>query len=146
MKANSLKEEREEVERALSERIEAHDESRRAAQDRLHEFCEGLRAQVAELKSRVNSELEEKSAAEDRRLQSALSGLRSAANSGSAPEMLQRAKAELLVAQSYGVAECNTSEEDSEPERERGLRGVERKVLSASSPCTAWKRREALCL
>ena len=59
MKANSLKEEREEVERALSKHIEKHDESRRAAQDRLHEFCEGLRAQVAELKSRVNSELEE---------------------------------------------------------------------------------------
>ena len=78
MKANSLKEEREEVERALSERIEAHDESRRAAQDRLHEFCEGLRAQVAELKSKVNENLEEKFTEEDRSLQTALNELRSA--------------------------------------------------------------------
>ena len=70
-------EEREEIEEMLSECIEAHDESRRAAQDRLHEICEGLRAQVAELRSRVNKGLEEKFTAEDRRLQEALNGLRS---------------------------------------------------------------------
>ena len=90
------KEEREKAERMLNERIEAHDENRRAAQDKLRELCEGLRVQVAGLKIKVNKELEEKFTAEDRRLQTLLSGLRSGDGSN-ALEVLQRAKAELLV-------------------------------------------------
>ena len=92
----------------LNERIEIHDKSRRAAQDKLHELCEGLRAQVAELKSRVNKELEEKSTAEDRRLQALLSGLRTAGDKSDSPKIVQRAKAELLVMQSYDVVENHT--------------------------------------
>ena len=57
MNADNIEKECESFEEALSERIEAHDESRAVAQDKLHEFCEGLRAQVAELKSRVNEAL-----------------------------------------------------------------------------------------
>ena len=96
-------EECEEIEEMLSECIEAHDESRRAAQDRLHELCEGLRSQVAELRSRVNKGLEEKFTAEDRRLQEALSGLRTADDSDDVKKVFQRAKTELLVMQSYDV-------------------------------------------
>ena len=100
--------EHEKIERTLNMRIEMHDESRRAAQDRLHELCEGLRAQVADLKSRINKELENKFTAEDKRLQTALSELRSDEHHEDAPKILQRAKAELLVVQSYEVVLCNT--------------------------------------
>ena len=112
-----LEEERGKVERMLGERLEAHDESRRAAQDKLHEFCEGLRKQVAEFKSRVNKELEEKFTEEDKRLQALLSGLRTADRSN-APKMLQRANAELLVAQSYEIASYCLGD-DSESARKR---------------------------
>ena len=57
MKASNLEEEREKNERALRERLETHDKSRSAAQDRLHEICEELRKKVAELRSIVNKEL-----------------------------------------------------------------------------------------
>ena len=74
MKANNPEEKEEEeeerakVEKVLSERLEAHDESRRVAQDKLHEICEGLRAQITEFENKTNEELKEKFTAEDRRL------------------------------------------------------------------------------
>ena len=61
----------------LNERIEIHDESRNAAQEKLHEICDELRAQVDKLGEKINSELEEKFIKEDNRLQTILSGLRS---------------------------------------------------------------------
>ena len=54
-----------------------YDESRNAAQEKLHEICEELRAQVDKLCEKINSELEEKFIKEDNRLQTILSGLRS---------------------------------------------------------------------
>ena len=71
MKADNP-EEREKIERALSKRLEAHDKSRRDAQDKLEETCKGLEASIVKFEERVSSELEEKSAAESNRLQSAL--------------------------------------------------------------------------
>ena len=61
----------------MNERIEIHDESRNAAQEKLHEICEELRAQVDKLCEKILSELEEKFIKEDNRLQTILSGLRS---------------------------------------------------------------------
>ena len=111
MEANNPEDEEcEKVERMLSERLEAHDESRRAAQDRLHEFCERLRAQVTDFENRVNGELEKMFTAEDRRLQEALDERRTA-DSNNAPKVLQRARAELLVKQSYEILLCSTKRE-----------------------------------
>ena len=114
MKASNLEEEREMAERALSERLEAHDKSRRDAQERLKEICKGLEEKIDELENQVSSGLEERSAEESNRLQSALADLQmddDGGNDGDAPKAVQRAKAELLVMQSYGVAECSVNEE-----------------------------------
>ena len=70
-------EERERITKILNERLEIHDDSRKAAQEKLHDFCDGLRSQINAFEEKVNSELEEKFTAEDNRLQTALNGLRS---------------------------------------------------------------------
>ena len=112
MKANDLEEEREGIERALGERLEAHDKSRCAAQERLGEVCGGLEASTDKLESMVCSELEEKSAAESNRLQSALADLQmSGGGDCYCVKAVQRAKAELLVVQSYDVTKSNVNEE-----------------------------------
>ena len=116
--AEKLNGKRERIRRTLNERIKAHEESRKAAQDKLYLLCEGLRARVGVLKSRVNKALEEKFPAEDRRLQNALNELRTADGSN-VPKMLQRAKAELLVVQSYEVVEHNVKGEDQEPAKKK---------------------------
>ena len=116
MKTNNPKEEeeeeeeREKVENVLSERLEAHDESRRAAQDKLEEICRGLEASIDGFENSASSELEEKSAAESNRLQSALADLQVGNNSsggggGGVVKAVQRAKTELLAMQSYDVTE-----------------------------------------
>ena len=75
MEPRQIEEELEKVSKILSERLETHDESRNAAQARLHDFCEELREQIDKLEERVNSEFEEKFAAEDNRIQSAYEDL-----------------------------------------------------------------------
>ena len=111
MEAGSLKEECENTERVLSEYLEAHDKSRRDAQERLEKICEKIEASIDEFENRTSSELEEKSAAESNRLQSALADFQTDedgdSNNKNAPEILQRAKAGLLVVQSYDVVECD---------------------------------------
>ena len=66
----------------LNKRLEAHDDNRKAAQEKLHNFCEEMRAQIDRLEERVNSELEEKFTTEDNRLQTVLNELRSSEDSG----------------------------------------------------------------
>ena len=105
-----MKKEREKIERTLSERLEAHDESRRAAQDRLEGICKGLEENVDELENRLSSELEEKSVAESRHIQSALADVQMDSG-GDTPSAIQRAKAELLVMQFYNVVKSNVNEE-----------------------------------
>ena len=75
MKTSNTNECRERIERALSERLETHDKSRSAAQERLKEICEGLEASVNELENKTIRELDEKSAVESNRLQNALADL-----------------------------------------------------------------------
>ena len=113
-------EEREKVSRILSERLGAHDESRRAAQEKLHEFCEGLRAQIDEFEERANGELEEKFKAEDNRLQTALNELSPDGNDDIS-KAIQKAKAGLLVMQSYEVVVRGFGEDEGgdEPGRKR---------------------------
>ena len=108
MKANNINE-CEIIRGVLSERLEAHDKSRKAAQERLEEICKGLEADVDGLEDRIGSELEEKFAAKSNRLQSALDDLQMD-DGGDVLKVIQRAKAELLVMQSYDVIKCDTEE------------------------------------
>ena len=106
MEGNTLEEKRESIKRSVEERLETHDESRKAAQEKLHEFCSGLRAQVDELENRVNKELEEEFTEEDNKFQTLFNDL----NSDDGDELsktIQKAKTELLVAQTYEIIECN---------------------------------------
>ena len=121
-----MEKECEDIARALEERLETHDNSRRAVQDSLHEFCEGLRRQINEMEENVNKKLEEMFTKEDDRLQEALADIRRASSSSSGKEdedgnegeddgnenespikIIERAKAELLVTQSYNFVEHN---------------------------------------
>lgn len=103
-----VRKERDRVAQILSERLVAHDDSRRAAQEKLHEICNELRKQIDVVEDRVNAELEKKFTAEDSRLQDVLNSIRSdaATEDSEILKLIQRAKAELLVAQSYDVVEC----------------------------------------
>ena len=104
-----------------SERLEKHDESRKAAQEKLHEICNGLRAQIDKLEEKINSELEEKFTVEDNRLQAILSRVCSSDNSDIS-KAIQKAKAELLVGQIYDVVERNLDEDSDENEDEEPTR------------------------
>ena len=113
-----LEEELENIKRILSEHIEIHDESRNAAQEKLHEICEELRTQVDKLCEKNNSELEEKFIKEDNRLQTILSGLRSDEDEG-IPKKIRKAKTELLVEQTYDVVERNPDDENEDEQKSR---------------------------
>ena len=93
------------VVKALEERLEEHDESRKAVQAELSEFCDGLRRWVNEVERKINSELSVKFEEEDGRLQCALNSVRELSRGDSHGEALskavRKARAELLVAQSY---------------------------------------------
>ena len=96
MESKQIEEERERISKALSKRLEAHDENRKAAQKNLHKACEGLRAQIKGLEGKVENDLEEKFTAEDNRLQSAYEDLQMDGGEDIS-KMIQKAKAELLV-------------------------------------------------
>ena len=104
----SIREEREKIEKVLGERLEAHDKSRRATQNRLEEICKGLEASIDGIENKVSGDIDEKSTAESNRLQSALDDLQ--ADSGDTLKAAQRAKAELLVMQTYDVVKPNAKE------------------------------------
>ena len=91
METRDIKEERDSISKALSERLEAHDESRKAVQEKIHETYEGLRAQIKDIEGKNSSELEEKSKTEDNRLQTALNELRSE-ESDELPKAIQKGK------------------------------------------------------
>ena len=76
---------------------------------KLDEACDGPEVSINGFESKVCRKLEEKYAAKNNRLQSALADLRMGGSG--APEAVQRAKAELLVAQSYDVIECYVNED-----------------------------------
>lgn len=90
----------------LSERLEEHNENRKAVQEKLHAFCDEVRLRVGEMEERINSELEEKFVKEDDRLQTALNELRMVTGTESGEEIsnaFQRAKAELMIKQTYEI-------------------------------------------
>ena len=71
----AINEEREKVTKALMERLESHDENRVTVQDELHGLCDRIKKQIEEMEDKINSELEEKFAKEDNRLQTALNSI-----------------------------------------------------------------------
>ena len=89
---------------ALAERLEEHNTNRVAIQDKLHDTCNELRKQVDMMEDRINGELQKMFTMEDSRLQAALSELRAAAED-KVSEAVQRAKAKLLVRQTYELVE-----------------------------------------
>ena len=116
------KEECEKTIGALNERLEKHDENRRAVQETLHEVCDGLRRQVDEMEERINKKLGEEFTKEDSRLQKALDELRKSMASedgnddgeGEEREKLLKAikdaESELLVTQRYELVKCDSSD------------------------------------
>lgn len=90
----------EEVTEILNERLEEHDNNRKVVQDSLHKILNDLRSQIDEFETRISKELEENFTAEDNRLQSILDDLQM---NPSDHRTLKRARAELLMAQSYKI-------------------------------------------
>ena len=138
MEAKQIEEEVENIKRMLSERLERHDDSRKAAQEKLHETCEGLRAQIKGIEGKVGSELEEKFTAEDSRLQSAYEDLQmDGGDTTEASKTIQKAKAGLLVMQSYELVGHDLCE--GEPVRKRRKTenggGNENEAFDLSSLC-----------
>ncbi len=106
---------------ALSERLEAHDNSRRTVQESLHNACNELRKFIDEMEEGVNRRLEEEFTKEDNRLQSTLNELRECIRAEEEGEggdrnvehlsdIIQKAVTELLVIQSYELVECEAKE------------------------------------
>ena len=120
---NNTEKEVDGVVRALEERIDTHDESRRKVQEKLHEICEKWRRQIDELEEGINSEIEAKFKEEDSHLQAVLSDFRRAMPSEEAKvtEALRKAKAELLVIRTYQLKE---SKDNVKPGRKPGSDGT----------------------
>ena len=119
--------------KALRERLDSHDSNRKEVQEKLHNTCEEWRKQIDELEDKINSELEGKYKEEDNRLQTILNELLAATSNATedkdkdkcdgkcegkdkgkgkdeskTKELLQKAKAELLVVQKYELKEGNS--------------------------------------
>lgn len=90
----------------LSERLEGHNENRKAVQEELRLICNRERERIDCMEETINRELEEKFGKEDYRLQTALNELRVALRAEDCKECLdaaQRAKTELIVMQRYEI-------------------------------------------
>ena len=111
MEAKQIEEERVKVEKILNERLEAHNDSGKAAQEKLQEICDGLRAQIKGLEGKVGGELEKKFTAEDSRLQSAYEDLQMDGG-GDISKKIQKVKAELFMMQSYDMIEKRRRENE----------------------------------
>lgn len=93
----------------LEDRLVEHDEQRKSIQERVGSECARMRAEINVLEERINENLEEKFNAEDQRLQVAVNGLRELLFRGeydgeNALRVVEHARAELLVLQSYNLA------------------------------------------
>lgn len=85
--------ERELIARLLSERLETHDNSRKVAQEKIHEICDGLKRQIDELEDKINKGIEEVFNKEDNRIQNALNDLReNDVNNNEISKVIQKSK------------------------------------------------------
>ena len=104
----TVAEEFERVVKGFNDRLEKHDECRKAVQKNLASMCIDLKKKVDELEGKIAATLEEKFTEEDNRLQKALNELRVAVgdckdDSRAVSRAIERAKAELLVTQRYVI-------------------------------------------
>ena len=103
---------------SLSERLEEHDNNRRDIQDQLKTICNDFRAQINDLEERINCRLEEAFQKEDDRLQHALMNIQNTMNpeetdKESAAKVIQSARAELLVRQTFSLKKQEPTETDN---------------------------------
>ena len=99
---------------ALEERLEKHNENRKVVQNELHAICEEWRKQADDLEERINKELQVKFTEEDDRLLKALNALRESTLSekeGERSAAARRARAELLVKQSYSFVHTDNGKD-----------------------------------
>ena len=103
---------------ALNERLERHDNNRRAVQESLHSACNKLRKRIDEIEEDINKRLEEKFTKEDNRLQNVLAELRKrksgdeeGENSG-VSKAVDNAIAELIVVQTYELMEWDFEDKE----------------------------------
>ena len=137
----------------LEERIGTHDDNRVEVQEKLHKMCDEWRKQIDLLEDSINEDLEAKFREEENCLQEALSNLRIAVvtaeekRNSKLSEAVKKARAELLVTQTYKLVERvpkltrNEVEEDKNEmvcfTKRLGLdveKKVDSKMIDLSSP------------
>ena len=95
----------------LEERIGTHDDNRVEVQEKLHKMCDEWRKQIDLLEDSINEDLEAKFREEENCLQEALNDLRIAVataeekRDSELSEAVKKARAELLVTQTYKLVE-----------------------------------------
>lgn len=111
IKPDNLANEREEALKILNECIEVHNNNRKAALNRLHEICEGMKARIDELENKVTKELDEIFTKEDTRLKNTFNSFKMSTSAVNADvhNEIQKATTEFLVMQSYEVTEGNAA-------------------------------------
>lgn len=90
----------------LNERLDEHNENRKAVQEEVHRICNEIRMKLNEMEEKINNELERQFTKEDDRLQSTLSELNTIINTKDEhtnTEVFRKAKAELAVKQTYEI-------------------------------------------
>ena len=111
----TYKEELSRVREALGDRLESHDRDRVLIQTRVKEVCDGLRKQIDELEDRINEGIKENFTKEENRLQTVFNEVntynpeKAGDNNEELAQLVQKAKAELLVRQTYGIREPSKS-------------------------------------
>ena len=110
------------VELSLSDRLSAHDESRRAVQSKIHEFCDEMKKMIDRFEESIVTEFEALFLAEDSRLQAALNCVRTGESSGKGPgpaleDIIRMGKAVLAVEQTYDFSAEKVMEAEN-PEEE----------------------------
>ena len=96
---------------ALNQRLEEHDQNRRAEQERLLSICSELKRQIDHMEEEINGKLERNFTEEDTRLQTALNELRMVSpgenSEDETKKAIQKARAELVLKKSYRL--CHAS-------------------------------------
>ena len=112
-----MEKEVEEIKNAFSERLEEHNNSRRAVQEEIHCICDELRRQANELEDSFNADLEAKFTSEDTRLQSALNDFMASLKTKDPKKVAnatRKAKGMLFVKQFYKVKIKNEKDYNSD--------------------------------
>ena len=119
------------VKKILNERLEAHENTKKVVQNRLNEICAKKTAQIDGLEKKITSCLEAKNDAEENRIETVITDLQENESTEVPEEIskaLQKAKAELLVAESFELIEGGHDEPPREESQDEGNWGGRRVV------------------